>query len=324
MERWYEKWKANTVHPNLKLNYFGKIDTKEKAYWLGFLFADGCIKRDSRTGAMEIVMKLSQKDEETIEKYCDCLGLNKDKKKHVTEKNGKVSTLIIFACRKMGNDLLTHGLIPRKSKRIEYPKLPRRDLELAFLLGYYDGDGIQHTTAITSGNIRFVEQVKDRFDLGYRIHRRADEEVILGRKTKGTECIMCLGARLFNEMMKNYTQSMPRKRWFPCDPKEKARRAAEAHTPEKIQRRRELQSEWRAITKEEPERLVQEMPLIHIATRYNVTDGAVTRRCDRLGIQKPTRGYWTRVYYEKHRTEKQPKENQPTPLRTEQTNIRPA
>jgi hypothetical protein len=218
----------------------------------------------------------------------------------------------------MSNNLLTHGLVPRKSKRIEYPKLPRRDLELAFLLGYYDGDGIRHSTAIASGSIRFLEQVRDRFDLRYRIHRRVDEKVILGRKTKGTECIMYLGAKLFNEMMKNYTQSMPRKRWFPCDPREKARRAAEAHAPERIQRRTKLQSEWRAIKREELERLVQEMSLIHIATRYNVTNGAVTRRCDKLGIQRPTRGYWTKVYYEKHRSEKQPTQNQPTPLRTEQ------
>lgn len=318
MGQWYEKWKTNTVHPNLKLDYFDKIDTKEKAYWLGFLFADGCITRKSRTGAVEIAIKLSRKDEETIDKYCDCLGLNKDKKIHVIEKNGNESTLITFACRKMSNNLLTHGLVPRKSKRIEYPKLPRRDLELAFLLGYYDGDGIRHSTAIASGSIRFLEQVRDRFDLRYRIHRRVDEKVILGRKTKGTECIMYLGAKLFNEMMKNYTQSMPRKRWFPCDPREKARRAAEAHAPERIQRRTKLQSEWRAIKREELERLVQEMSLIHIATRYNVTNGAVTRRCDKLGIQRPTRGYWTKVYYEKHRSEKQPTQNQPTPLRTEQ------
>ncbi|MFX0100425.1 MAG: hypothetical protein ACFFCS_12655, partial [Candidatus Hodarchaeota archaeon] len=33
------------AHPNLKEDYFEKIDTKEKAYWLGVLFADGCIQR---------------------------------------------------------------------------------------------------------------------------------------------------------------------------------------------------------------------------------------------------------------------------------------
>jgi hypothetical protein len=319
MESWYEKWKTNTVHPNLKLDYFDKIDTKEKAYWLGFLFADGCITRKSRTGAVEIAVKLNRRDEETIDKYCDCLGLNKDKKIHVTEKNGKESTLITFACRKISDSLLTHGLIPRKSKRIEYPKFSHRELELAFLVGYCDGDGIRHSTAITSGSIRFLEQVRDRFDLRYKIHRRTGEKVIFGQKTKGTECVLYVGAKLFNEMMKNYAHSMPRKRWSPCDPKEKARRASEAHTPERIQRRREIQVEWMAITKEELERLVQEMPLRHIAAKYNVTDGAVTRKCDKLNIRRPTQGYWTKAYYEKQRSEKQATQNLPTPLPTEQT-----
>ncbi len=302
MELWYEKWKVNTVYPNLRLDYFEKIDTKEKAYWLGFLFADGYITRKSRTGAVEIGIKLNRKDEETIDKFCECLGLNKDKKIYLIEKNGRESVWITFACKEMSNDLVKQGLMLRKSKRIEYPELSRRDLELAFLLGYYDGDGTQNTTMIASGSIKFLEQARDRFDLRYRIHRRVSEKEVLGRKIRGTECDMYLGAELFNEMIKNYAQSMPRKRWFPCDSKEKARRAAEAHISERIRKRKVLQSEWRAITKEELRRLVQQMPLIRIATRYNVTDGAVVRKCDKLGISRPRQCYWTKVYWQKRRS----------------------
>ncbi|MBA7703239.1 hypothetical protein ES703_112021 [subsurface metagenome] len=32
-------------HPNLKVNYFERIDTKEKAYWLGWLFAEGWLSK---------------------------------------------------------------------------------------------------------------------------------------------------------------------------------------------------------------------------------------------------------------------------------------
>ena len=31
-------------HPNIDIHYFKQVDTKKKAYWLGFLFADGFIK----------------------------------------------------------------------------------------------------------------------------------------------------------------------------------------------------------------------------------------------------------------------------------------
>jgi hypothetical protein len=37
MAQWYRMWKAHTVHPDLKIDYFENINTKEKAYWLGFL-----------------------------------------------------------------------------------------------------------------------------------------------------------------------------------------------------------------------------------------------------------------------------------------------
>lgn len=35
--------KKSKIHTNLILDYFKEINTKDKAYWLGFLFADGCL-----------------------------------------------------------------------------------------------------------------------------------------------------------------------------------------------------------------------------------------------------------------------------------------
>ena len=43
-------------------NLFSKIDTEEKAYWLGFLYADGCIYNDG------IRVALSVLDEKHIKK----------------------------------------------------------------------------------------------------------------------------------------------------------------------------------------------------------------------------------------------------------------
>lgn len=39
-------WKRNNhnrVNKRIQSNYFSCIDTPEKAYWLGFLFTDGCV-----------------------------------------------------------------------------------------------------------------------------------------------------------------------------------------------------------------------------------------------------------------------------------------
>jgi hypothetical protein len=281
-----------TVHPNLDVNYFHKISTKERAYWLGFLYSDGCMTRTQR--AVQIRFELGRDDEDVLDRFCECLGLEKRRKENRIHRNVERETVEIrFACKEMSNDLMKHGLVLRKSKIIKFPRLSDRNLELAFLLGYYDGDGQQNTTRISSGNIRFLKRIKRRFNLPYRIQVTKGKREIYDRSINGVVYYMNLGPELFNQMMTNCADSMPRKRWFPCDSMERAHRAAEASTPEMTRRRKELQSNWRAITKDELEKLVREMPLRQIAFKYNVSNSTnVTRKCKKLGISIPKRGYW--------------------------------
>jgi len=303
---WHKVWAAHTVHPNLRIDYFEKINTKEKAYWLGFLYADGYLVEYPNRA--EIRLKLKIRDEGTIDKFCDALQLNKSKKEYPTDEAGHRQTMIRFTCMKVSNDLIRHGLKFRKSKTIEYPKLPRTSLELAFLLGYFDGDGRRNTTKISSGSERFLKQVKKRFDLPYKIYVDKRQKEIYGRKLNGTNYMMCLGPELFNKMMKNYSNSMLRKRWFPCERKESLRRAREANTLEKIQRRNVLQREWKLITGEELKKLVQEKPLKEIAAKYNVSSiNTVSRKCKRFGIRIPEIGYWTKVYWMKAKSSQENK-----------------
>lgn len=48
------------------------------------------------------------------------------------------------------------------------------------------------------------------------------------------------------------------------------------------------------ITKEELQKIIWEIPSIQIAIMYNVSDKAVEKRCKKLGIEKPPRGYWAK------------------------------
>lgn len=292
-ERWYEQWKRCTVHPDLKVDYFHNVDNREKAYWLGVLYSDGCISKH-RT-SIQIQIELGREDEYLIDRFCECVGLDKTRKKHRIRETGTESVTICFICKEMGKDLLEHGLKPKKSRSIEYPKsLGTRDLELAFLLGYYDGDGAHHTTRITSGSIRFLEQVRRRFNLTYKIRREVGGGEIRGRKIRGTRYRMFLGAELFNEMMENYNGSMPRKRWFPCDSKERLRRSAEACTSEMNHERKDQQVSWRAITENELGRMVWEMPLARIADMYGVSATSVAKKCEKCDTARPSRGYWAK------------------------------
>ena len=69
---------------NLNENYFEVIDTEHKAYWLGFIFADGYIS--SRDNGFELSLKGS--DIEHLHKFNKFMEHNKDNVKLGEAKNG--------------------------------------------------------------------------------------------------------------------------------------------------------------------------------------------------------------------------------------------
>jgi hypothetical protein len=49
------------------------------------------------------------------------------------------------------------------------------------------------------------------------------------------------------------------------------------------------------VSREELEKLVWEMPTTQVAALFGVSDKAVEKRCKRLGVAKPPRGYWAKL-----------------------------
>lgn len=119
-------------------NTFEKIDTEEKAYWLGFIMADGCIYSDKKSKRLQI--NLSSKDINHLNKFQ--YFLKSDYPIQIKKiKNSKASLLKINST-KMCNDLINNGILERKSLINKYPKniIPDKYF-LSFLRGYFDGDG---------------------------------------------------------------------------------------------------------------------------------------------------------------------------------------
>ncbi|MHA1522213.1 MAG: hypothetical protein ACTSRK_18715 [Promethearchaeota archaeon] len=185
--------------------YFHKIDTLDKAYWLGFLFADGNVRKDLHQ------LKLSQhvQDIDHIHQFCACLGIL-DPKINV---RGNLARLWISR-KQLCVDLVNHGCIPNKSKVIRLPELQSRPLYLSFILGYYDGDGKTQSTLITSGSREFLEDIKSHFALPFKL--RTEHRITYHdgrtRTSLSTAHELSLGAPLFNEMMANYPNSLSKKR----------------------------------------------------------------------------------------------------------------
>jgi hypothetical protein len=120
------------------------IDTEEKSYWLGFLYADGYIRERKSGNSLE--MKLSVKDKHHLELFRESIGSNHkivDGFNNVTYK-GKIvsshmSSLAIYSTQ-LVHSIKSQGIHSRKTFTIEFPKL-NENLIHHFIRGYFDGDG---------------------------------------------------------------------------------------------------------------------------------------------------------------------------------------
>lgn len=153
---------------------FDSIDTEEKAYWLGFLFADGNI---SHTGN-RLEVRLSIKDLSHLEKFRKFLKLTTEIRTGICNGNG-------FCHLAVRNKHLWHtldslGCHPRKSLILEFPDFSIfSDIKLIkhFIRGYIDGDGCltiykgrnsYRTTINLVGTEKFLTVVRRLFyDEGY-------------------------------------------------------------------------------------------------------------------------------------------------------------
>ena len=131
-------------HNELKFDntVFDSIDSEEKAYWLGFLYADGSVS--SKVNSVELSLKGDDKGH--LEKFKFFLKCKKEVKVSNTYLNGKTYS----RCRYQVTDkhfkerLVELGCVPRKSLILKFPSLDifsNKYLVFDFIRGYVDGDG---------------------------------------------------------------------------------------------------------------------------------------------------------------------------------------
>lgn len=120
-------------HPEI----FKHIDDEFKAYWLGFLYADGCVSDQN-----VVKLTLSFKDREHIFKYRRFVGANT--KSSVMKNSIGMYLTTSFTSQKMARDLISHGCVPRKSLILSPPDTIPKNLIKHFIRGHFDGDGCVH------------------------------------------------------------------------------------------------------------------------------------------------------------------------------------
>lgn len=140
--------------------YFEKIDTPEKAYWLGFIASDGYV--NTPKGILEI--GLQRQDENHIAKFAKAVKTNKPiyQKDSKYRDNSYPSSILRLYSRKMIEDLNKLGITDRKSLIYKPPTQRQLPLELTkyYILGLLDGDG---TISITK-NGRYISSFVGTFE----------------------------------------------------------------------------------------------------------------------------------------------------------------
>ena len=129
-------------------NYFSKIDSGDKAYFLGWIFTDGYLNPAKSEGYGSIILNIT--DLEVLESFktytkSDAPIHERDltyyEKKYSFKKHLKKSYSFSLTNPKTWKDCLNIGLTPRKTFTVKFPnKIPTIYLK-DFLRGVFEGDG---------------------------------------------------------------------------------------------------------------------------------------------------------------------------------------
>lgn len=162
-------------------SFFSTIDNDIKAYWLGFLYADGSVYIPKTTSGNNkggiVELGLMKQDEYHISSLL--YDLNSDYKiqdrKIQLNDNTYLSSRVQINSAKMCSDLIKQGCVPAKSTILK-PPLLRDDLIHHFIRGYFDGDGCvcfypeyNHCSYSILGTKEILEYIKYNSGVSKRI-----------------------------------------------------------------------------------------------------------------------------------------------------------
>lgn len=149
IEYWRRKFniKNNIVQArkiSLNESFFDTIDTEEKAYWLGFIMADGCVASDANCKECRLVITLKNADRDHLRKFSKAIAYNgKILDKELNDKRGftTYSSTIRINSKKVCSSLKKYGVVSRKTGKEIIPENIPKELIRHFIRGFFDGDG---------------------------------------------------------------------------------------------------------------------------------------------------------------------------------------
>lgn len=121
---------------SLDHTYFDEITDERRAYWLGFITADGCVRHDEGRDILAVSLKAG--DSKHLQTLCNDLG--SDRPVLFSQRN-EVS--VLFNSGHLVGSLERLGVTPRKSGVVQ-PWVGPPELMRHYWRGLFDGDGCIH------------------------------------------------------------------------------------------------------------------------------------------------------------------------------------
>lgn len=124
-------------------NFFDVINTEEKAYVLGFLYADG-MNQERRNGNNHISFTQLEQDKDILEKINTCMESTYPLHESIQETNGKLKYKLSICSKQLSKSASNLGAVPNKSLILQFPNkniFKSKNLIRHFIRGYFDGDG---------------------------------------------------------------------------------------------------------------------------------------------------------------------------------------
>ena len=158
--------------PRFDTSVFNNIDSEEKAYWLGFLYADGYVSSIHK----QVEISLKGEDFNHLVKFSKFL--HDERENPVKLSTIKVGEKTFSRCRYIVGNCEFHtrlcelGCIPKKSLTLTFPNVHiflNKELIFDFVRGYIDGDGSLSNTnsgrlqISIIGTIEFLNEIKKLF-----------------------------------------------------------------------------------------------------------------------------------------------------------------
>lgn len=183
VDKWYLEFnikEKRTINYKYKINKdFFKTWTKEMAWVLGFICADGSVSTLPRNGGV-LSICLAEKDLQLLNQINLLMDSNYPIRKKTTNKN-TIAYRLDITVKEIVDDLMNLGVYPNKSLNLEWIDVPQSYI-WHFIRGYYDGDGsifygsgynnkngktkIQLRTSVL-GTEKFLTGIKNEFTKNY-------------------------------------------------------------------------------------------------------------------------------------------------------------